>query len=46
MYLLTDNCSLLNFVHSHGFGKYLLDLESLVNRGHIRLLTHENILME
>lgn len=46
MYLLIDNCSLVNFVHSHSFGKYLLDLESQVNRGNIQLLTHENILDE
>ncbi len=45
-YLLIDNCSLRDLMDIHGFSRYLLQLQELINSNEIRFVTHTNVLIE
>ena len=46
IYLLIDNCTLLQLVNKNGYNEYITELNNFVNNEKVKLLTHKLIIEE
>lgn len=45
-YLLIDNCSLRHLINTHGYSRFILELENLIASKSVELITHELLIEE